>query len=263
MKMMVFDMEITGEENGFYYHRITFKNRNTLILFSPQTKELLFPESDTITKILTENEKQFRKILNNKKLNTFYKGFKLRFSLTDKKNVDEFSDKTKIIVLDKRPGRDESYVIEKGLEGIHEIYTDGCFLEQVERGGYAVLIKNPESEYDLHTFSSTSKSNCLIELLAAIKGLEILSETDKIRIITDSQYVRKGLTEWTPNWKLNNWLTANGEKAKNIEYWKKFDELSQGKYLEFFWVKSHSDHFENSICDLYAREMALLNKEKK
>jgi ribonuclease HI len=74
--------------------------------------------------------------------------------------------------------------------------------------------------------------------------------------VTDSQYVRKGLTEWIINWKLNNWTTANGEKVKNIEYWKRFDRLTDDRYIEFKYVKSHSGHFENTMADLYARDMA-------
>jgi len=77
--------------------------------------------------------------------------------------------------------------------------------------------------------------NRIIELEAAIKGLEILKDVVQIRIISDSQYVRKGLTEWGPIWELNDWHTVNGDKAKNIGYWKYFNILSIGKYIEFEW----------------------------
>ena len=92
--------------------------------------------------------------------------------------------------------------------------------------------------------------------MAVIKGLENTKEQNKIRIITDSRYIIKGLTQWIFNWKLNNWHTVQGEKAKNIEYWKQFDKLSEGKYIEFEWVKAHSNQFENSLCDFYAKQAA-------
>ncbi|WBW99763.1 RNase H family protein [Oceanirhabdus sp. W0125-5] len=53
---------------------------------------------------------------------------------------------------------------------------------------------------------------------------------------------------------MNGWLTANGEKVKDIDNWVKFDKLTEGKYIEFQWVKGHSDHFENTLCDLYAKD---------
>ncbi|WP_243156187.1 RNase H family protein [Clostridium sp. C2-6-12] len=64
------------------------------------------------------------------------------------------------------------------------------------------------------------------------------------------------LLEWLPIWKLNNFKTINGESPKNLEKWLMFDGLCNGKYIEFQWVKGHSNHFENSLCDIYAKETA-------
>ena len=102
------------------------------------------------------------------------------------------------------------------------------------------------------------QNSSLIELIAVIEGLKELADHKKVRIVTDSRYVIKGLTEWLYNWKLNDWYTAQGEKVKNITFWKEYFMLTQGKYIEFEWVKAHSSHFENTICDSYAKE--LLNK---
>ena len=100
-----------------------------------------------------------------------------------------------------------------------EIYTDGSFSAKKGKGGFAVILKSVEGDYTLKTYETEEKSSSLIELLAAIKGLELTSTISKVRIITDSQYVRKGLTEWIVNWKRNNWLTASGTRVKNITYW--------------------------------------------
>ena len=105
---------------------------------------------------------------------------------------------------------------------------------------------------------SSASSSTLAELHAAIRGLEILSISKKIRIVTDSQYVRKGLSEWIWNWKLNDWHTANGTKVKNIDDWKRFEKLTDGKYIEIEWVKSHRNHLQNILCDSLAKSAALL-----
>ncbi len=256
MNMLVYNMEIVDGENEIYKIRIEDLCTYAYIEFNLQTRELKYLSQNGIIDVLKENEYQLRKILHNKRKNTFYKGFKLKFALRDKKDVAAFNDRSKIVVLDKRNDRNDSYVVEHGEDKIYKVYTDGCFLEEKGKGGYTVLIKDLEGRYDIHTLRTKEKSSSLIELQAAIKAMDILTNIEKVRIITDSQYVRKGLTEWILNWRLNNWCTINGNKVKNIEYWKQFDELTNGKYIEFEWVKAHSEHFENTICDLYAREIA-------
>ncbi|MCY6485016.1 ribonuclease HI [Clostridium aestuarii] len=262
MKMFVFFMEIVDEINNDFRIRITEDKKQGLyteIVFNPNKKELRFLSEDKLETYLKQNEYQLRKILHNKRKNTFYKGFKLKFALRDEKDVAAFNDRSKIVVLDKRNGSNESYVVDKGEEIIHKIYTDGSFMEKLDIGAYAVLVEDLEGKYKIYSQKTEAKSSSLIELMAAIRGLKVLKSIEKVRIITDSQYVRKGLTEWIVNWKINNWNTANGEKAKNIEYWNEFDELTKNKYIEFEWVKGHSGHFENSLCDIYAREKAKNN----
>ncbi len=256
MKLFVLNMEIIDEDNSIFTIMISSKEHSTTVEFNPVSKVLNFLKDDRLSKIIIKNEYQFRKVLHIKKLETYYKGFKLKFVLRDKKDVAAFGDISKILVVDKRAGNYKNYVIDTGRESIVELYVDGSYMEKKSKGGYAVIIKSPEGNYKLRSFETDVNSSSLIELLAAIKGLELLSETEEIRIVTDSQYVRKGLTEWIINWKLNDWQTANGEKVKNIEYWKKFDALSDNKYIEFKYVKAHSQQFENTMADLYAKDMA-------
>lgn len=228
----------------------------TYIGYTPINKSLVFLEDDELTNYLKKHEHQVRKMLHNKRLDTFYVGFELRFVLWEGKDMKQFSNRTKTIVLDRRTSNRKIYIAENDDKEITKVYTDGSFLEKKGKGGYVVLIKKPDKNYQLHTYKSGKKSSSLIELEAAIKSLEILKDVEKIRIITDSQYVRKGLTEWVPIWELNNWQTVNGDKARNVGYWKYFSSLSIGKYLEFEWVKAHDNHFENTICDLYAKMQA-------
>lgn len=256
MKMHSLNMEITDEKDGTFFITIQKQTKLSNISFNYRHKHLVFIDKNSLTEFLLKNEYQFRKVLRVKKPETYYKGFKLNFSIWDGKDVAAFNDLSKILVLDNRNDKYEIQVKEKGKKGIIELYIDGSYLQKQNKGGFAVIVKSPEGEYKLKTYKTNETSSSLIELEAAIKGLELLNNENEFRICTDSQYVRKGLTEWIINWKLNDWRTANGEKVKNINHWKKFENLSQNKYLEFKYIKAHSQHFENTMADMYAREEA-------
>ncbi|WBW94997.1 ribonuclease H family protein [Oceanirhabdus sp. W0125-5] len=249
-------IEHKQDENiqGYAQSNIGINHKKAYVEFSPKSKELSFLEDNTLTDYLKENEYQFRKLLHNKRPRSYYVGFKLIFSFRDKKDVAGFNDRKKIVVLDKSGYEVDSYVMDKGDDRIHKIYTDGSFLEKQNKGAFALIIEDLEGNYKTHSEKVFESGSSQTELMAAMKGLEILKDVEKIRIVTDSQYVRKGLTEWIFCWKINGWLTANGEKVKDIDNWVKFDKLTEGKYIEFQWVKGHSDHFENTLCDLYAKE---------
>jgi len=250
-------MEIVAEADDNYRIRITKDGDSALVEFNPYDKELKFCEDNKVSEILQKNEYQFRKILHTKRMESYYVGFELQFSLRSKKDVAAFNDMEKLVILDKRDDELRSYALDNyQVEQMPKIYTDGSFLEEINNGAYALIIKYEDGNYDYYTEEVEVKNSNLIELMAAMRGVELLTDRDRIRIVTDSQYVRKGLTEWIINWKLNDWHTVNGKKVKHIEYWKRFDRLTEGKYIEFEWVKGHSDHFENELCDIFARERA-------
>jgi ribonuclease HI len=244
-------MRIISKEDMFRI-KITGDDGEAFIRFSPEEKRLVIEEGDDLTQFLVNNEDQLRKLLHNKRVNTFYVGFELAFSLIDGKDVHRFNNRDNIVVVDGTKG--EIFVIDKvERHEIIEIFTDGSFNEKSSLGAYTVLIRDLEGNYSEYAYYSDSKSSSMIELEAAIKGLELV-EGD-VRIITDSQYVRKGITEWIVHWRLNGWTTANGTPAKNIESWKRFEILCAGRRIELQWVKGHSNHFENEYCDLKSREM--------
>lgn len=256
MRLLLFTMEIIDEINNSYKIKIANDKENSYIEFNPKTKKIYFLGDNTLTEYLKNNEYQLRKMLHNKRIDTYYVGFSVKFVLRDNKDVAAFNDRSKIIVLDKRHGKTDSYVINSGEENIYKIYTDASYFENKKLGGFAFIIEDLQGNYELYTEKIQGIGSSQAELMAAIKALEMLKNVVKIRIITDSQYVRKGLSEWIPCWKLNGWKTINGERAKNIDNWLKFDNICDGKYIEFQWVKGHSNHFENSLCDIYARDIA-------
>jgi len=253
MNYFKLNMEIIDECDGFYTLHIADKDDESMLKFSPDKKEIIYVDNSKLTQFIKLQEYQIRKLLHNKRPKSFYIGFKLNFVLTDELPNTDFYDRTKITVLDNTKN---GFVVKKTntkTPNIPELYTDGSFNHETKQGGFAILIKTINKEYLLNQTKINNRDNNSIELLAVIEGIKNLKEERKIRIITDSQYVIKGVTEWLPIWKINDFYTANGTKAKNIDEWKEIDQLIKEKYLEFEWVKSHSDHFENTICDMKAK----------
>jgi len=129
-----------------------------------------------------------------------------------------------------------------------EIFTDGACKGNPGPGGWGVLLRYGKEEKRLWGGEAQTTNNRM-ELLAAIKGLEALSRKCKVKLTTDSQYVRNGITEWIANWKRKNWRTANRQPVKNVDLWQRLDDLVGRHDIEWHWVKGHSGHVENDIAD--------------
>jgi len=95
-----------------------------------------------------------------------------------------------------------------------------------------------------------------MELMAAIRGLESLRRSCRVVLTTDSQYVRKGITEWMTNWKKNGWKTASKKPVKNAELWQRLDRARERHEVQWDWVKGHSGHPENERADELASAAA-------
>lgn len=134
-----------------------------------------------------------------------------------------------------------------------EIFTDGACKGNPGPGGWGALLRYKDKEKSLCGGEDNTTNNRM-ELLAAIKGLEELKERCDVILTTDSQYVRKGLTEWIVNWKKNGWKTAAKKPVKNADLWKQLDELSSKHSVDWRWVKGHSGHRENEIADELANQ---------
>lgn len=129
-----------------------------------------------------------------------------------------------------------------------EIFTDGACRGNPGPGGWGVLLRYSGQEKTLHGGEANTTNNRM-ELTAAIKALEALREACNVVLTTDSQYVRKGITEWLAGWKRNGWKTAAKKPVKNADLWQALDELSSKHTIDWRWVKGHSGHRENEICD--------------
>ncbi|WP_320152390.1 ribonuclease HI [uncultured Tolumonas sp.] len=136
------------------------------------------------------------------------------------------------------------------------LYTDGSCLGNPGPGGYAAVLIYKQHRKELAQGYELTTNNRM-ELMAAIAGLQSLSEPCQVKLTTDSQYVRQGITQWIHGWKKKGWKTANREPVKNVDLWLLLDSEIQRHDVEWFWVKGHSGHPENERCDELARNAAL------
>ena len=137
------------------------------------------------------------------------------------------------------------------LNDIVEIFTDGACRGNPGPGGWGVLMRCNGVEKELYGGEDNTTNNRM-ELVAAIKGLEELSRACHVSLTTDSVYVKNGITQWISNWKKRNWLTANKKPVKNVDLWKKLDDVSSLHEIDWCWVKGHSGHEENERADMLA-----------
>ncbi len=135
------------------------------------------------------------------------------------------------------------------------LYTDGSCLGNPGPGGYGALLIYKEHRKELSQGYRLTTNNRM-ELMAAIAGLQALQESCNVKLTTDSQYVRQGITQWIENWKRRGWLTASKEPVKNVDLWQILDKEVQRHKVEWHWVKGHSGHPENERCDVLARSAA-------
>ncbi len=134
------------------------------------------------------------------------------------------------------------------------IYTDGACSGNPGPGGWASIIQYGSIEKIIKGAEKATTNNRM-ELMAAIKGLEALTETCQVILYTDSVYVQKGATEWLPQWKKNNWKTADKKPVKNIDLWQLLATLISKHCIHWQWVKGHNGHPENERVDKLAREV--------
>lgn len=243
------EMNITEEKETLYCLMIFDGQNRVDLLFDVKTKVLNILSNNDLAQFLLSNEYQLRKLLHNKRSDSYYVGFQLKFSIIDGKDIVAFNNRDNIVVKDHGS---ISVISNEEKKKLIEVYTDASYDEKFKQGAYSILKKDLEGQYEDHQFSSEYKDSASIELQAVIKALELYC--GDLRIVTDSQYVRKGISEWMVHWKLNDWCTANGTKAKNIGMWLKLEQLCEDRRVEFGYVKAHNDHFENEYCDLLARK---------
>ncbi|RZU98019.1 ribonuclease HI [Spiribacter vilamensis] len=134
-----------------------------------------------------------------------------------------------------------------------EIFTDGACRGNPGAGGWGVLIRWDGVEKTLHGGERETTNNRM-ELMAAIQALEALGRPSSVDLTTDSQYVRKGITEWIDAWKRRGWKTASRQPVKNRDLWERLDTLSQRHEIRWHWVRGHTGHDGNERVDDLANQ---------
>ena len=142
-----------------------------------------------------------------------------------------------------------------------EIHTDGACLGNPGPGGWAALLRYGQREREL-VGGEASTTNNRMELMAAIAGLEALTEPCEVALHTDSRYVQQGIGEWMPNWVKRGWKTAAGDPVKNRDLWERLHAATLRHKIDWRWVKGHAGDPDNERVDGLARAEATVFKQR-
>ncbi|MGP9790180.1 ribonuclease HI [Roseinatronobacter sp. NSM] len=136
-------------------------------------------------------------------------------------------------------------------------YTDGACSGNPGPGGWGVLLRAYQGEKILKerelSGGEGNTTNNRMELMAAISALEVLERPSTVTIVTDSAYVKNGVTTWIHGWKRNGWRTADRKPVKNADLWQRLDAAQHRHTVTWTWVKGHAGHPENERADELAR----------
>jgi ribonuclease HI len=130
-------------------------------------------------------------------------------------------------------------------------YTDGACRGNPGPGGWGVLLRYGGKTRELYGGERETTNNRM-ELMAAIQALETLTRPCTVKIVTDSQYVKKGITEWVAQWEKRGWKTAARTPVKNVDLWQRLIQAEQRHQVSWGWIKGHSGHPENEAADRLA-----------
>lgn len=135
------------------------------------------------------------------------------------------------------------------------LITDGSCLGNPGPGGWAFILR-----YGQHTKEMSGRelqtTNNRMELKAAVEGLRALKESCDVEIITDSNYLKDGITKWIQNWKRNGWRTSQKKPVVNQDLWHQLDEENERHHTVWEWTKGHASHADNNRCDELAAAAA-------
>ena len=135
------------------------------------------------------------------------------------------------------------------------LITDGSCLGNPGPGGWACILRYGEHKREMYGCAPQTTNNRM-ELTAAIEGLRTLKERCQVEIVTDSEYVKNGITTWIHGWKKKNWITSAKKPVVNRDLWEELDRLVSGHQAVWVWTKGHASHEDNNRCDELAQRAA-------
>lgn len=132
------------------------------------------------------------------------------------------------------------------------IYTDGACFGNPGPGGYAAIIIHSKGEKEVSGCEPQTTNNRM-EMRAILEALSVLKKRCKVTVYTDSQYLKKGFTEWLPRWQKNNWVTSGNKPVKNKDLWEKLVLLCEKHEVNWKWIRGHKGDKYNQRCDILAK----------
>ncbi len=136
-----------------------------------------------------------------------------------------------------------------------QLITDGACLGNPGPGGWAYILRYGEHKREM-SGSDPATTNNRMELRAAIEGMRALREACEVEVVTDSEYLKNGITKWIHGWKRNGWKTASKKPVINQDLWNELDEQASRHRVVWTWTKGHADHGDNNRCDELATQAA-------
>ena len=136
-----------------------------------------------------------------------------------------------------------------------QLITDGACLGNPGPGGWACILRYGGHKHELSGFEPATTNNRM-ELTAAVRGLASLKEPCHVEIVTDSEYLKNGITQWIVKWKRNGWRTASKQPVKNQDLWEQLDAQAAGHDTHWVWTKGHDSHADNNRADELATRAA-------
>ena len=135
-----------------------------------------------------------------------------------------------------------------------EIFTDGACRGNPGPGGWGAVLRYGEHE-KLLSGGSNDTTNNRMELTAAIEALQALRRPSRVRLSTDSTYLKNGITQWISGWKRRDWKTSDRKPVKNVDLWLRLEQAALLHDVEWVWVKGHAGHEGNERADALARSV--------
>ena len=135
------------------------------------------------------------------------------------------------------------------------IVTDGSCIGNPGPGGWACILRCGDQEREMSGSDQETTSNRM-ELMAAIEGLRALKAPCHVHLVSDSQYLKKGISQFLPKWKANGWIKCNGEPVLNQDLWDQLDQLAQKHEIQWEWTAGHGDHVDQNRADQLALQAA-------
>jgi ribonuclease HI len=133
-----------------------------------------------------------------------------------------------------------------------EIYADGACSGNPGPGGFGAILRSGEKKKEISGCEPLTTNNRM-ELMGVISALEALKKPCRVRVITDSNYIVKGMSEWIYSWIRNNWRNSQKKEVLNKDLWERLLKAAKGHDIEWVWIKGHNGHLENERCDEIAR----------